>query len=116
MFNKGFEIGTLDLPQLCLTRLPIKVEEERDGCEGAIDGPRLVVCTPLVPQIVLEVLLFGEFQLRKPHEDAVDGGSCMMVVLCCFESVTVWSVLYYICLGHFLPPFLWRKSRLDNDP
>ncbi len=81
MFDEGFKIGTLDPPQFCFTCRLIEVEEERDGGEGAVNGSLLVVRPPFIPQIVLEVLFFGEFQESKCFEDPSDGGPSMMIVL-----------------------------------
>ena len=83
MLNEGFEVASLYLSQFCLARLSIKVEEEHDGGEGTIDCPRLVVQTPLIPQVALEVFLCGEFKWGEPLKDVVDGVWCTMVVTCC---------------------------------
>ena len=64
----------------------------------------------------LEALSFGKFQWEESPMDAIDAGSCTMVVPCCFEPVTAWSVLYlyHVCPGHlFLFPVDEKPTGVD---
>ena len=75
VLDEGFEVGTLELGNVSFARRSIKLEKEHDRGEGAFHGLRLVVRSPLVAHVALEMLLGGKVQRGELLEDAVDRGS-----------------------------------------
>ena len=60
--------------------IPIKIKEEHNRGEGAVNCPGLVIRSNLVTQVGLDMPLCRDVNKREPFEDAVDGGLCGVVV------------------------------------
>ena len=63
MLDEGLEIGPLHLLQVSLAGLSIELEKKPDRCERTLERAALVVQTPFVAQVALEVLFGGKLEL-----------------------------------------------------
>jgi len=111
VFDEGFEIGAFYFRNVAFARCSIKLEKEHDRSERTFECSPFVIHPPLVAHVALDVLLGGKVQGMEPLKDTVYRGSFAYgFVACC--AVAGLSV----SPGSYLPPFLFRKSRLDDDP
>ena len=73
VLDEGLEILLRDLFE-ALGYALTESKEEHNRCEGAQEGLRLVVQTPLVVHVALEMLFVCEFHVRKLLKNAVSRG------------------------------------------
>ena len=106
----------LDIIRGILARLATKIQEEHDGGKRTLEGPGLVVQTPLVAHIALEVLLGGNFQAGDLLEDLVDRGLYTIALTYSCPSTINQLIANCLYLGHFSSFSFSRKSGINNDP
>ncbi len=72
MLDETLQINPLNLLDLALTRLSVKIQEQHDGRERTGESSGFVIDAPFVAHVTLEMFLGGNLDAGEFLEDAVN--------------------------------------------